>query len=165
MLLDNGAHVMLIHADLVNKLELHHNCLPIPETVDFALPDLKHCTKTTLTEYVKLAVMFLDGLWTAKTVCALVSPDLCTPIILGLPFLVHNNIVSDHATCTCIGKKNSYDLLNPVPPVLPKLRKPRLQEQHHQLHANHKLLLAELKFVLERHLHLLTFEEVNHLTL
>ena len=37
MLLDNGAHIVLIHTDLVNNLNLCHHPLPEPETVDITV--------------------------------------------------------------------------------------------------------------------------------
>jgi hypothetical protein len=52
---------------------------------------------------------------------ALVAPDsLCYPIILGLPFLSHNNLVTDQSKESCINKKTGYDLLAPItePPPL-----------------------------------------------
>ena len=40
MLLDNSAHIVLIHTDLVDKLGLHCQLLPEPETVDVAVNSL-----------------------------------------------------------------------------------------------------------------------------
>jgi hypothetical protein len=104
MLLNNGAHIVLIHADLVMKLGLCHRLLPEPETVDVALNSSNTLSRTTLTEWVKLSVTSLDDQWTSQTVCALMALHLCTSIILGLPFLTHNSIVTDHAARTCIDK-------------------------------------------------------------
>jgi hypothetical protein len=67
-------------------------------------------TFITLTEWVKLQVEDPSGLWTSHTVCALIAPNLCSPIILGLPFLAHNNIVVDHAQMV-IDKTSGFDLL------------------------------------------------------
>ena len=57
----------------------------------------------------------LIAVWTSKSVTALIAPGLCVPVILGLPFLIHNCIVTDHAAHTCIDKNLNYDLLNPLP--------------------------------------------------
>jgi hypothetical protein len=84
--------------------------------IEVALPNLKEKKKTTLTEWVKLKVCLLDGLRNVKTVQALVSPELCTSVILGLPFLMHDSIVTNHAAWTCMDKKCDYDLLNPAVP-------------------------------------------------
>lgn len=120
MLLDNGAHIVLIHTDLVDKLSLCCQLLPKPETIDITVKSSNTLFQTTLTEWVKLSVTSPDELWTSQTIRTLIAPPLCTSIILGLPFLIHNSIVTDHATCTCIDKRNNYDLLNPVP--LPPLK-------------------------------------------
>ena len=119
----------------------------------------------TLTEWVKLSVMSLDGQWTSWTVCALVTPNLCTAVTLGLPFLLHNFIVTDHATRSCVDKHNNYDLLNPVPPPLWKHSRPKLKEQLKQVWADHKLLLTELKYVLNAWRHLMSFDYVKPLNI
>jgi hypothetical protein len=69
-----------------------------------------------LTEWVKLTLRDPSAYWTAKTVCAIVAPGLCSSVILGLPFLTHNNIVIDHNSCTTIDKSMGFDLLHPTPP-------------------------------------------------
>ena len=102
----------------------------------------------TLTEWVKLSVTTQDGQWTSCIVHALVAPHLCTSIILGLLFLSHNFIVTNHSACTCIDKHNNYSLLNPQPAPFLKQFKPKLKEQLKQVQADCKLLLAELKYML-----------------
>jgi hypothetical protein len=161
MLLDNGAHVVLIHTDLVMELGLRRCLLPEPETVDVAVKSSDAFSRTTLTEWVKLSVTSLDDQWTSRTVHALIAPHLCTSIILGLPFLSHNSIVTNHTTCTCIDKHTNYDLLNPAPLPLLKRMKPRLKEQLKQVRADHKLLLAELKYVLSARRHLMSFDYIK----
>lgn len=42
---------------------------------------------------------------------AIIAPNLCTPLLLGGPFLQHNGIVIDHQLCTCVVKEANYDLL------------------------------------------------------
>ncbi|KAJ3991084.1 hypothetical protein F5050DRAFT_1538697, partial [Lentinula boryana] len=54
--------------------------------------------------------------WRSRTVRALVVPFLCSPMILGLPFLAHNNLVTDYSARTVIDKSCNFDLLNPVVP-------------------------------------------------
>lgn len=161
MLLDNGAHVVLIHTDLVTKLGLRRRLLPEPETIDVAVRSAKSLSRTTLTEWVKLSVASQDGQWTSRTVRALVAPHLCTSVILGLPFLSHNFIVTDHSARTCIDKRNKYDLLNPEAAPLPKRVKPKLKEQLEQVQADRKLMLAELKYVLRARRRLMSFDYVK----
>jgi hypothetical protein len=121
-LLDNGAHLVLIHPELVTQLGLKTYKLHKLEIIDVAF-NTKKQKKTELYDYVKLSVMSLDSHWSACTVKALVAPGLCTPIILSLLWLIQNLIVIDHATHTCIDKYALYDLMNPpiiVPPPPPK---------------------------------------------
>ena len=70
-----------------------------------------------LYEWVKLRLYNPSGFWTSKTVRAVIAPSLCAPVILGTPFLAHNNIVIDHAARTVIDKMCGFDLLNPKPMV------------------------------------------------
>ena len=55
--------------------------------------------------------IYMDG--------SVIAPGLCTPVILGLPFLSFNKLVIDYDARTCIDKRNSYDLLNPACPSPP----------------------------------------------
>ena len=121
-------HVMLIHTDLVMKLGFCHRLLPEPETVDVAVKSSNALSYTTLTEWVKLFITSLDDQWTFWTVHALIALNLCTSIILRLPFLTHNSIVTNHAAHTCINKWKNYDLLNPLCLPLPKCKRPKLKD-------------------------------------
>ena len=76
-----------------------------------------------------------------------IAPGLCMPVILRLPFLTHNAIVTDHEASTCIDKYSKYDLLNPAPVTPPPARKPRLKEQIAETKADKKLVLSELMMV------------------
>jgi len=144
-LIDNSTHITLICPELVDSLGLKKYCLHKLEIVDVAFS--KENKKTELYHYVKLSLSSLDCAWTSHIVKALVTPGLCTPVILGLPWLEQNTIVTDHATCTCIDKMKLYDLLNPpliVPPLPPK---PKLHEQIKITKVDKKLVLAELMMV------------------
>ncbi|KAJ7982891.1 hypothetical protein DFH06DRAFT_965678, partial [Mycena polygramma] len=55
-----------------------------PEPISLAIS--KHDDTTYLTDYVKLRVLSCDQVWQSTTVRALVVPNLCSPIILGLPW-------------------------------------------------------------------------------
>ena len=69
----------------------------------------------------------MNNAWSSKPVRALVAPGLCSNILLGLPFLVHNKIVIDHEAHTAVDKSSGFDLLNEntscrvVTPSSPKL--------------------------------------------
>jgi len=144
-LLDNGTYLVLIHPELVDQLGLKKYCLHQPEPVNVAFSTEKKQTK--LDHYVKLSLLSLDSAWTSHLVKAIITPGLCLPIILGLPWLECNSIVIDHAACTCIDKIKSYDLLNPpiiIPPAPPK---PLLHEQIKIMKVDKKLMLSELMMV------------------
>ena len=140
-LIDNGAHLVLIHLDLVAKLNLRKYRLHKPEIIDVTMND-EQKTPSELYDYVKLSLTSLDAVWTSKSVKALITPNLCMPVILRLPFLIHNTIVTDHAARTCIDKTSNYDLLNPLPVFPPPPPKPRLHEQLAETKADKKLMLA-----------------------
>ena len=116
-----------------------------PELIDIAFS--KEKKKTELFFYVKLSLSSLDSAWTSHVVKAIITPGLCLPIILGLPWLERNSIVTDHAARTCIDKTVCYDLLNPPVTVPPPPPKPRLREQINATKSDKKLVLAELMMV------------------
>ena len=126
-LIDNGAHMVLIRPETVHKLALPTFLLPTPETIDVAVSS-SSSTKKTLTHFVKFKATSLDGLWTSRTVYAVIAPGLCMPIIFGLPFLEFNGIVADHSLRSCIHKKTGYNLINPVLPSPPKPPPPKLKD-------------------------------------
>jgi len=132
-LIDNGSHTVLICDDLVDRLKLRRRKLHEPMNISLALSDSENRIVTTLSEWVKLKLFDRNNLWSSHTVHAVVTPGLCTDVILGLPFLQVNKIVTDHSSKTCIAKGNGYDLLNPPP--TPDVREPfmSLQEKHRNL--------------------------------
>jgi hypothetical protein len=100
-----------------------------------------------LTEWVKLKLHDPSSFYSAWTVHAIIAPALCVPVLLGLPFLVHNHIVIDHKAHTVIDKKSNFDLLNPTPPPAPKPPKRKLKDLFKEVQQDRKLLAAELKWV------------------
>jgi len=161
-LVDNGAHFVLIRPEVADELHLKRYPLKTPETVSVAIEDGKKKKEMTLYYYVKFAVTSLDGAWTSKTIYAIVAPGLCMPIILGLPFLIHNDIVTDHAARSCIDKKTGYNILHPVITPPPTKRK-CAKEQIKFMKAAKKLALTELTEVCRKRMaeKKLTFEEVK----
>lgn len=146
-LIDNGSHAVLIRDDFVNSLALRHRKLPKPETVELAMQSGGKKVFVELTHWVKLKLHDPSNFWSACTVRAIVTPGLCAPIVLGLPFLVHNNIVVDHAARTVIDKISNFDLLNPVAPAPKPLPKKKLKVFFEELKEDQKVMVAELKMV------------------
>ena len=104
-------------------------------------------TELVLRDWVKLKFCDPSSFWSSKSVRAIVAPGLCAPVILGLPFLSHNNIIIDHSNRTAIDKSMGFDLLNPIAPPPPPPPKKKLKDFYNELHINRKLLMAELKMV------------------
>jgi len=100
-LIDNGSHLVLIQPESVCHLGLPMFPLPEPELVDVVISS-SASKKLSLTHYVKIKLTSLDGQWTSRTVFAIIAPGLCMPLILGLPFFEHNNIICDHKRRSCI---------------------------------------------------------------
>ncbi|THU85143.1 hypothetical protein K435DRAFT_869578 [Dendrothele bispora CBS 962.96] len=128
LLLDHGSHLVLIRDDLVRQLGLRRYRLHRPENISLATDSDSSHSSLTLHEYVKVKLEDRSGSWTSRTVFAIIAPSLCSPMILGLPFLSHNKLVIDHDARTVIDKSSGFDLLNPVPssPVpLPDTRSPK----------------------------------------
>jgi hypothetical protein len=103
-----------------------------------------------MSQWVKLQLYDSSGGWKSKTIWAIVAPSFCSPIILGLLFLLRNKIIVDHEAHTTIPKDSGFNLLHP------KIYDPKpacnreLKEFFHDLQNNRKLMLAELKNGLHR---------------
>ncbi|KAH7917164.1 hypothetical protein BV22DRAFT_1026885, partial [Leucogyrophana mollusca] len=121
-LIDDGSHAVLIDAAIVSKLGLRRRRLPKPASVSVALGEKK--SSFELTEYVKLSCTSTDSVWTSRVVRALITPQLCTPLLLGIPFLSHNKIVIDHESRSCVAKDSGYDLLHPTAHLPPPVHRP-----------------------------------------
>jgi hypothetical protein len=150
-LIDHGSHTVLISRDLISKLGLRIRKLHKLMVVEMAIPNESVKQRICLTEWVKLSLYDTSGQWTSKTVRAVVAPSLCAPVILGLPFLSHNNIVIDHAARTVIDKMTGFDLLHP-PVVVNRTLKADLKEFFKNLGRDRALLLMELKLACKERL-------------
>src|SRR5882762_443526 len=90
-----------------------------------------------------------------QSLCAIITPNLVSPVICGLPFLSHNSIVVDHAACTVIDKVQCFDLINPTIQTLPPIPKKRLNENFTDLNGDRKVMVAELNMGFNDHLNML----------
>ena len=142
-LIDNGAHMVLIRPETCSQLGLELFPLPKPELIDIAISSSTSVPKT-LSHFVKIKVTSLDGQWTSCTIFAIIAPGLCMPIILGLPFLIHNSIICDHEQRSCFHKKTGYNLLHPTPVLPPSPPKIKLKQQLINNHRIKKEVLKEL---------------------
>jgi len=148
-LIDNGSHTVLVRSELVDCLNLRRRTLHEPMNISLTLSDSKNHIVTTLTEWVKLKLYDRNNLWCSRTVRAVVTPGLCADVILGLPFLQVNRIVTNHGNNTCIALPSGYDLLNPPPKPKAEGEYVLLQRKHRELRntvkGKRKSLIKELK--------------------
>jgi hypothetical protein len=103
-LLNNGSHLVLIRDSLAGKLSLRCHKLPILIEAELAMREGYRKVVVKMYDYVKLHLYDSSCEYTARTVRAIVAPNLIAPVVLGLPFLSHNSIVIDHDACTIIDK-------------------------------------------------------------
>lgn len=111
-LIDNGSAIVLIRGDVTDSLKLEHHLASSPFKCSPAFSGAG--TDVSLSHYVKIQPVSLDGVFTSKPLRAFVSPSLVADIILGLPFLKANGLVIDHHSRSCITKLDNdtlYDLL------------------------------------------------------
>jgi len=111
-MLDCGAHIVSIDDMLADALGLCHFHLHKPLPISVALNN-SALLNSHLYEYIKIVPYAPDSAWVGQTIKAVVTPKLCVPLLLGLPFLTVNHIVADFELRTAIDKLLSYDLLNP----------------------------------------------------
>jgi hypothetical protein len=83
---DNGSDKVLIDASFADQLGLRRRRLHVPERIRLAMDDKQEDAEIELTNYVKLLLFDPVSMWTAKSVRAIVAPNLCVPILLGLLF-------------------------------------------------------------------------------
>jgi len=146
-LIDNGSHLVLIRDSLVKELALTRRKLHKPFETELAMREGENKVVVSLYEYVKLRLCDPSGGYAAKSVRAIIAPNLVSPVICGLPFLSHNSIVVDHASRTVIDKVHNFDLMNPTirpPPLAPKKK---LKDFFKEIQADRKVMVAELKMV------------------
>ena len=122
-LLDVGSHLVSICKQLVKDLGLHLQKLHDPIITELVMqPDGPKILK--LHKFVKLKPYDCSGAYVMKTMHAVISSTLCAPILLGLPFLKHNNIMIDIEDHTVIDKHNNFDLLHLLLPSSKPLSNP-----------------------------------------
>ncbi|KIM83942.1 hypothetical protein PILCRDRAFT_69030, partial [Piloderma croceum F 1598] len=149
-LIDHGSSSVLIRESYVNKLGLRCKPLRKPFSAELAIENNGQKVEISFSEYITLQLHDPSALWSSKSIRAIVAPGLCTPMILGLPFLSHNNIVVDASTRTAIDKKSGFNLLHPILPT-PHVPKKKLKEFFKDLQQDRKLMVAKLNMVCNEH--------------
>ncbi|OJT04974.1 Transposon Ty3-G Gag-Pol polyprotein [Trametes pubescens] len=144
MLIDSGSPTVLIRLDVVERAGLRLRPLPTPYRLGNAWGSEQKESKY----WVKLRLSLPDNSWSSLSCRAIVVDALCSPVILGLPFLQSNSIVEDHAMRSLVHKPTDRDLLKPfVPrppdPVLPSCAETRIASTDAR-HIAHRHFLREL---------------------
>ncbi|KAJ3897886.1 hypothetical protein F5879DRAFT_783514, partial [Lentinula edodes] len=116
--------------------------------------------------YCKLSLEDPSGAWTSRSVRALIVPSLCFPMILGIPFLAHNFLVTDYASRTVMDKTSGFDLMNPVScphpvPSSPVQRRLEIRNTYENTLELKKPVLLELKGYVRDHPHLCKSDPVT----
>ena len=152
VLIDHGSSAVLISEEYVSLLGLHHKRLHKPYSAELAMEKNGAKIQVQFSEYVKLQLHDPDNYWSSKPMRVIITSGLCAPMILGLLFLVHNNIVVDASARTVIDKKCGFDLLHPIGTSDPPAPKKKLKEIYQDLKEDRKLMVAELKMACNDHL-------------
>ena len=144
-LLDSGAHLVLIRPEVVADLRLPVKKLRNPVSVSLALNGVN--TTTSVDNCVTLSISMVNNAWTSRTVTAIIAPGLCTNILLGLPFHMHNKIIIDHEKHTVIHRPLGFNILNEHA-LLPRNEIPKQapHKKHLILVQLQKYFLKELKW-------------------
>ena len=116
-LIDHRSSAVLISEQYISLLGLRRRQLCEPYSAELTM-DNNGCTDIQFSEYVKLQLHDVSSFWSLKSIHAIIVPGLCAPMILGLPFLVHNDIIVDTVAQTVVDKKCGFDLLHPTGPPL-----------------------------------------------
>ena len=163
-LIDHGSSAALISEEYVSKLGLRCKRLREPYIAELAMENNGQKNEVKFTEYVKVLLHDPSSYWSSKKIHAIVVPGLCSPMILGLPFLLYNDIIVDAAAHTVIDKKCGFDLLHPMLPPVRPVRK-QLKQFFKELQQDRKCMVAELNMVChDRLLHTMhKFEQVKPL--
>ncbi|THG99428.1 hypothetical protein EW026_g2928 [Hermanssonia centrifuga] len=154
MLIDSGSTIVLIREDLAISLNLPR-C---------NLHKLFHYKGTfgedvwSATKCCKLRVSTINSSWMSITVRAIIVPELCSPVILGLPFHAINKLFIDPENHTLIVKSTGRDLLQPGPVASPcntcpksvQQREKRIAEQAEQELVNETETLEQMFLDLQR---------------
>ncbi|OJT13242.1 Transposon Tf2-12 polyprotein [Trametes pubescens] len=133
-LIDTGSPLVLIREDTVARLQLRRRKLHTPTTLGNAFNGESSVAK----EWCKLTVTTSDGSWTSVSVQALIVPVLCSPLILGTPFLSRNQILVDVSNSALWHPASGRDLTIPLPRSL-DAKKPTAREHREDALAQREL--------------------------
>jgi hypothetical protein len=82
VLIDHSVHTVLISDHFAKSLCLKRRKLYETMAVEMAIPREGKKRMVQMTKWVKLKLYDPSGLWSSRTVRAVVAPSLCSPVIL-----------------------------------------------------------------------------------
>lgn len=145
-LIDTGSPLVLICDDTVARLKFRRHRLPkaIPLGNTFDEGGVKAM------EWVKLTVSTPSNVWSSVSVRAVIMSSLCSPIILGTPFLERNHILVDLYNKVLWHPPTNRDLTKPSPSSrspapLPVKERRTLKEEERELKDEINFLNARLQ--------------------
>ncbi|KAJ3924595.1 MAG: hypothetical protein NXY57DRAFT_907940 [Lentinula lateritia] len=115
LLIDDGCPFVLIRADVATALGVKLQRLYKPQQMSVAMSEGSPQVFTA-SSFCKVGLEDPLGSWSSRSVRALVVPSLCYPMVLGIPFLAHNFLVTDYSSRTVMDKTTGFDLMNPSVP-------------------------------------------------
>ncbi|OJT13288.1 Transposon Tf2-12 polyprotein, partial [Trametes pubescens] len=146
-LIDTGSPLVLIREDAVSRLQLRRRGLPSPIPLGNAFTSEGSVAK----DWVKLRVRTLDSSYVSRSVRALVVPSLCSPVVLGTPFLSRNKLLVDLANRALWDPASARDLCSPSMPspavALPTRPRDRAAARAERRNDAHERLLLERAFL------------------
>ncbi len=148
MLIDTGCTTVLIREDIV----IQHNLRRRPLHKPFQYRAAFGAEVRSSSEKCRLRVSTPDFSWSSISVDAIIVPELCSPVILGLPFYHINKllIAPAHRTLVC---PDGRDLLRPSRAIVHDVRNER-QRRHDQRQEQHDWkILEQEKVTLESMMH------------
>ncbi|KAH6866139.1 hypothetical protein BKA70DRAFT_1454133 [Coprinopsis sp. MPI-PUGE-AT-0042] len=157
-LLDGGSSLVLVSEAFVARIGKPRRHLKTPFAISTAIPCIPDSdslvqNKTVFRHFINLSLASCDGLWTSKTVPAIIVPCLVdnVDLILGLPWLKCNRIILDIDAGTAMVKDSDYDLRMPPKFRLRssfKLKKKLTRDDLLKIKNDHRAMMNELKATL-----------------
>lgn len=113
-LMDTGSKDSLISLDLVKELDLKTRSLGTPRPSGSAFGGGK-LDGPVFTEYVKIHLVSQDQAWSSGCIKALVSPNLCTKLIIGERTMAREHLELHPASKDIIHSPSGVNLMKPKP--------------------------------------------------
>jgi hypothetical protein len=138
-LIDTGSFIVLISSQTVHRCGLKSWPLHTPITTVAAFDKIPR----THSSFVRLKLHDPSFAWSARSVKALITDNLCHDVVLGLPFICYNRLIIDAYRRRIVDETSGFDILHPsvVPP--PPICTP-LKELYQSVMSSRKAVVKEI---------------------